>query len=166
MDLKLNQTYRTEVIKILQYGCIVKLSDGSTSLVHVSQISPQYVNNISDFVSVGDVLYAQYVPSNKGDSAGQLSFKHLNLSSQPVSRNVHNVSTTRVNTAHSSGRKQTDNYYSTDDDVVPLRSRPSKVQKRVEHDSWDTFSYDNYRNKQKRADRRNNKRRRKDKYFD
>lgn len=84
MELNLGQTYKVEVIKIIQYGCVVRMGDGTTELVHLSQISNQFVKNVEEFVSIGNVLEAQGVPGLKNPV--QLSFKHLNLVSQ-YSRN-------------------------------------------------------------------------------
>ena len=77
MELKLGQTYKVKVIKLIQYGCIVKLEDNSTELIHLSQISNQFVNNVEEFVNVGDMFDAKGVSGTKNPV--QLSLKHLNL---------------------------------------------------------------------------------------
>ena len=56
MKLVVGQTYDAEVTKILSYGAIVKLSDGSTQLLHISNISDKFVRNVEDFVKVGDKI--------------------------------------------------------------------------------------------------------------
>lgn len=177
MELNLGQTYKVEVIKIIQYGCVVRMEDGTTELVHLSQISNQFVKNVEEFVSIGGVLEAQGVSGLK--TPVQLSFKHLNLVS-PYSRNDKTHQAPRANAHPLHNRPQTnprvsdnrhsdklmDGYESKDDDYTTPRSKPRNPSKKSDSHKWDTFSDDSYRSKQRRKDRRNNNRRRKDKYFD
>lgn len=39
---------------ITHFGAFIELADGKTGLVHISEIADKYVDNIKDFVSVGD----------------------------------------------------------------------------------------------------------------
>lgn len=54
MILDIGQTYDCEVVKILSFGIVMKMEDGSTELVHISNISDKFVKDINDYVSVGD----------------------------------------------------------------------------------------------------------------
>ena len=56
MKLTVGETYEVEVVKILSYGAIVKMSDNSTQLLHISNISDKFVRDVSDFVSVGSKI--------------------------------------------------------------------------------------------------------------
>lgn len=56
MKLTVGETYEVEVVKILTYGAIVKMSDGSTQLLHISNISEKFVRNVGDFVKVGEKI--------------------------------------------------------------------------------------------------------------
>lgn len=177
MELNIGQTYKVEVIKIIQYGCVVRMEDGTTELVHLSQISNQFVKNVEEFVSIGNVLEAKGVPGLKNPV--QLSFKHLNLVS-PYSRNDKTHQTPRADARPLHNHPQSDpriadkkhldklmeGYESKDDDYATPSSKTRNTSKKYDSHKWDTFSDDNYRNKQRRKDRRNNNRRRKDKYFD
>lgn len=56
MKLTVGETYEVEVVKILSYGAIVKMSDNSTQLLHISNISEKFVRDVGDFVSVGQKI--------------------------------------------------------------------------------------------------------------
>lgn len=78
--MELGSIYKVKVERIVKSGIIVKLEDGSTELIHVSKLSNDYVKNIEDFVSVGDVFDAKCVEGKQKDT--ELSLKHLNLHSK------------------------------------------------------------------------------------
>lgn len=83
MELQIGNTYNVKVAKIIKSGIIVEMSDESTEFIHLSNISDQYVNNISNFVSVGYIYTATCI---KGKSKPfELSLKPLNL--KPASLN-------------------------------------------------------------------------------
>lgn len=56
MKLVIGQTYEVKVEKIVGYGAIVKMEDGTTQLLHISNISDRFVKNIEDYVKVGDTI--------------------------------------------------------------------------------------------------------------
>ena len=79
MQLKLGEKYSVTVQKILQYGIIVSMEDGSTEFIHISKISDKYVSDIADFVSVGDTYQALACVGKKQDV--ELTLAHLSLRS-------------------------------------------------------------------------------------
>lgn len=187
MELQLGQTYKVEVIKLIQYGCVVRMEDGSTELIHLSQISNQFVKNVEEFVSIGNVFEAQGVPGLKNPV--QLSLKHLNLVSpytisrpdkpqkanRADNRSLHTPKSStqpRFNdnrpSSSSSRDKMMDGYESKDDDYATPHTKSRNHSKKYDVPRKDNYVDDiNYRNKQRRKDRRShNNRHRKDKYFD
>jgi len=42
---------RGTVVKVLNYGALVRLDDGCLGLVHISEIDERYVRNVSDYVA-------------------------------------------------------------------------------------------------------------------
>ena len=80
MNLELGEAYIITPIRFDTYGAIVELQDGSTSLLHVSQISENYVKDPSEYLSIGQEYVAKGVPG-VGDKPVQLSLKHLGLKS-------------------------------------------------------------------------------------
>ena len=77
MSLELGRTYTVTAEKIISHGVIVRLEDGTTELIHVSNISSDFVKNIQDYVTVGDQYEACCIESQV--KPAELSLKHLNL---------------------------------------------------------------------------------------
>lgn len=80
MNLELGEAYIVTPIRFDTYGAIVELKDGSTSLLHVSQISENYVKDPSEYLSIGQEYVAKGVPG-VGNKPVQLSLTHLGLKS-------------------------------------------------------------------------------------
>lgn len=59
------ETLRGVVTKILKYGALVKLEDGSEGMIHISQISDDYVHSVEDYLKVGDEVEARPLRRNE-----------------------------------------------------------------------------------------------------
>lgn len=80
MVLEKDKYYLVKVVKLIKSGAIVELDDGSTELVHVSQIASKYVSDPSKFVEEGVFYSARCVEGKSKDDSGLcLSFKYLNM---------------------------------------------------------------------------------------
>lgn len=55
MQLKVGDIVEGKITGITNFGVFADLGDGVSGMVHISEISRTYVNDISDFVKVGDV---------------------------------------------------------------------------------------------------------------
>lgn len=76
--LNIGQEYGVTVLKILPAGIIVHLHGTDfTELIHISEISPDFVSNIAEYVTVGETYTAKAQVSKYGNK--ELSLKHLNL---------------------------------------------------------------------------------------
>lgn len=63
-----------KVFKIVQFGAFVKLTDGSSGLVHISEISDGYVQDVKDYLEIGmDVKVV--ILSTEADGRRKLSIK-------------------------------------------------------------------------------------------
>ena len=54
MPAEIGEIYEGTVVKLLKYGAIVRLEDGTSGLVHISEISDAFVHNVEDYVQEGD----------------------------------------------------------------------------------------------------------------
>lgn len=63
-----------KVTGITKFGAFVEIEGGATGLVHISEISLDYVNDINDHIKVGDVVEVKVLPSEKKGKIG-LSIK-------------------------------------------------------------------------------------------
>lgn len=77
MTLEIGSTYHVKVIKLLDKAIIVRLTDNSTELIHVSKIANAFVQSPEEYVSLDDEFDAIGV---KGlTKPVELSLKHLEL---------------------------------------------------------------------------------------
>ena len=50
------QVVEGTVIRLLPYGAIISLSDEATGLVHISEISDDFVTDVAEYLHEGDVV--------------------------------------------------------------------------------------------------------------
>lgn len=60
----LGKNYDAKVIKVLEIGCIVELAPNMEALVHVSQLDTNRVENVADFVKLGDHMTVKVIEIN------------------------------------------------------------------------------------------------------
>lgn len=63
-----------KVTGITKFGAFVELEGGATGLVHISEVSLDYVNDINDHIKVGENVEVKVLPSEKKGKIG-LSIK-------------------------------------------------------------------------------------------
>lgn len=64
------------VFKIVSFGAFVRLSDGSAGLVHISEISDGFVQDVQDFLEIGTEVKVA-VLSTEADGRRKLSIKRV-----------------------------------------------------------------------------------------
>ena len=84
MKLVQGQMYTVSVKEIVPAGAVVTLEDGSTQLVHISNISNMFVRDVGNFLEVGQTLEAEAVEGRARPV--ELSFKHLDLHPLPKAK--------------------------------------------------------------------------------
>ena len=62
---------------IESYGAFVKFDEFYTGLIHISEISHQYVKNITDFVNLGDTIYVEILEVDDELTHLKLSIKNI-----------------------------------------------------------------------------------------
>ncbi|MCK4995051.1 MAG: S1 RNA-binding domain-containing protein [Candidatus Omnitrophica bacterium] len=55
---KINDSVEVQVTKIHSFGAIATLPDGKRGLIHISQVSDDFVKDINSYLKVGDKLQA------------------------------------------------------------------------------------------------------------
>ena len=53
-EYKVGDIETAEVVKIIEVGAIASLSPNADGLIHISEISPDRVEKISDYLKIGD----------------------------------------------------------------------------------------------------------------
>lgn len=74
MGLEPGSIVEAKVTGITKFGAFVSLPEGKSGLVHISELANSFVNNVSDFVNVGDTVKV-YVMSASPDGKINLSIK-------------------------------------------------------------------------------------------
>jgi len=65
-----------KITGIEPYGIFVELNNKKTGLIHISQISNNFVKNINDYVEINEEIYVKVI--------GEESENHLNLSIKEI----------------------------------------------------------------------------------
>jgi general stress protein 13/S1 RNA binding domain protein len=73
--------YSGTVLKIKPFGAIISLPGGVPGLVHISQITNGYVQNVSDVLNVGDEVDVRVVSHEEATGKISLSMKDVPQSS-------------------------------------------------------------------------------------
>jgi ribosomal protein S1 len=72
-EIVVGETYTGEVIKLLAFGAIIKLENGATGLLHISNATENKQKNIYEIVRVGDKVQVEVI--DKDEDNQKLSFK-------------------------------------------------------------------------------------------
>jgi polyribonucleotide nucleotidyltransferase len=64
-DIEPGQVFEGKVIKIMNFGAFVTLTPGRDGLVHISQLSEERVENVTDVVSEGDLVKVKVLEVDK-----------------------------------------------------------------------------------------------------
>lgn len=75
MQLELGKIYEGKVTGIKDYGAFVEIiGEGVTGMVHISQISNEYVTNAKDHLTEGQIVKVKFIGTNE-DGKIKLSIK-------------------------------------------------------------------------------------------
>ena len=76
-NIKIGDIVSCEVTGITKYGVFVKLENGYDGLVHISEISKKFVNNIERLYIEGDIIDAKVIEIDEEKKQIKLSIKDL-----------------------------------------------------------------------------------------
>ncbi|MBE7076095.1 MAG: S1 RNA-binding domain-containing protein [Clostridiales bacterium] len=72
-QLNVGDVYQAEVVKLLRFGAIVKVENGATGLLHISNCTENKTKNIYELVKVGDKVEVELL--SKDEEEQKVSFK-------------------------------------------------------------------------------------------
>ena len=64
--LKIGDIVETEVVKITDFGAFVKINGRDTGLIHISQISKDFVKDVNQHLKLGDKVKARVIKVGPG----------------------------------------------------------------------------------------------------
>lgn len=71
------------VTGIETYGAFISLDEYYSGLIHISEISHNFVKNINDFIKIGDTIYVEIIGIDEANSHLSLSIKNINYKKSP-----------------------------------------------------------------------------------
>jgi polyribonucleotide nucleotidyltransferase len=86
-DVEVGKVYEGPVLRLLDFGAIVQLLPGRDGLLHISQISQERVNAVSDYLKEGQIVKVKVL---EADDKGRvrLSMKAVGQEQQPAKQNA------------------------------------------------------------------------------
>ena len=76
-DYNVGSIVKGEVTGIEPYGIFIKV-DEFNGLIHISEIANKYISNITNYVNIGDKVYAKIIEIDNLNKKLKLSIKGLN----------------------------------------------------------------------------------------
>lgn len=80
MGIELGSVVEGKVTGVTKFGAFVSLPEGKSGLVHISEIANTYVNEVSDFVQVGQEVKVKVLSINE---AGKINLSIKKAEEQP-----------------------------------------------------------------------------------
>lgn len=74
--VEVGQEMHGTVIRVLPYGAIVRLDDGTVGLVHISELDNRYVSDVREYCNEGAQLIVRVI-SRKSDGRWEFSLKQV-----------------------------------------------------------------------------------------
>lgn len=159
MQLELGKIYEGKVTGIKDYGAFVEIvGQNVTGMVHISQISNEYVSNAKDHLTEGQIVKVKFIGTN-ADGKIKLSIKEaLPLEQRKYNpqqrRNNNNNYQKRNNSSNSTNRNS---YSNSNDNLFDKKSESESFEDML--NKFKQHSDENLNDLKRITDRRNRTRR-------
>ena len=77
-DYLVGNIVKGEVTGIEPYGIFIKLNNNYKGLIHISEITNNFVKNINNYVNIGEKIYVKIIDVDINNKNLRLSIKGLN----------------------------------------------------------------------------------------
>ncbi|MBR4724103.1 MAG: S1 RNA-binding domain-containing protein [Clostridia bacterium] len=81
MALKIGSIASGKVQSVMPFGAFVSLADNKSGLVHISEITNEYIENINDYIKVGETVSVKVLDIDK---SGKISLSIKKAKAQAV----------------------------------------------------------------------------------
>lgn len=88
MQYKIGDIIKGEVTGIEDYGVFVRLENSYNGLIHISEITGGFVNDINDYVKIGEKIYVHILDLNEKCKQMKLSIKSINYKEDGLTQNI------------------------------------------------------------------------------
>lgn len=75
------------------YGAFVKFDEYYTGLIHISEISHDFVKNITDYVNIGDTVYVEILEIDEKSTHLKLSIKNIEYKPRKIRKQKNIIET-------------------------------------------------------------------------
>ena len=82
MKYRAGQVVQGVITGIKPYGAFVRVDDECDGLIHISEISENFVNNVSNFVRIGEKVVVKIIDIDHYNHQYRLSLKAIHSSSR------------------------------------------------------------------------------------
>lgn len=91
-SIKVGDILEGTVSGIQKYGIFITLEDGYSGLIHISEISEKFVNNINDYVNINEKINVKVIEIDEKTKQCKLSIKDINyIKIEPNNDNIEEV---------------------------------------------------------------------------
>lgn len=84
---KKGKIVKGNITGIEKYGIFVSLDDYYSGLIHISEISNNYVKDVNDFAKIGETVYVKVIDVDEKESHVKLSIKDIDYRKSKKSKN-------------------------------------------------------------------------------
>ena len=77
VELQTGKVVKGSVTGIESYGIFVNIDEKYNGLIHISEISDDFIRNINDYVNIGEIIYVRIIGMNEKDNRLKLSVRDL-----------------------------------------------------------------------------------------
>ncbi|MDE6284480.1 MAG: S1 RNA-binding domain-containing protein [Bacilli bacterium] len=87
-EYKAGDIIKGTVSGITKYGIFVHIDIAYDGLIHISEISNEYVNDIDRYVQMGETIYCQVLEVDEKTSHLRLSIKNINYKLEAIPNTI------------------------------------------------------------------------------
>lgn len=77
-DYAVGSIVKGQVTGIENYGAFVVVDNDYTGLIHISEVSNDFVKDIHDFLNIGEIVFCEILDFDKTNGQLKLSIKNIN----------------------------------------------------------------------------------------
>ena len=88
MQYNVGDIIKGEVTGIEDYGIFVNIDETYSGLIHISEITEGFVNNINNFVQIGEKIFVHVLTIDKKSKHMKLSIKNINYKENGMTQKI------------------------------------------------------------------------------
>lgn len=77
-DYKVGDIIKGQVTGVEKYGIFVNIDPWYDGLIHISEVSSDYVKDVNEYVKIGETIYCQVLDVDEDNLHLKLSIKNIN----------------------------------------------------------------------------------------